>query len=128
MACTAGIPPELSRMRVAILIATARSSVRRLMLNAISGLRAPTATAPPRGWIRGGPKSGARSGSVADLVADRLVLAATHVGETPPVGTQRRLAVEIDGQVEARGDLLAESPREVDALLDPRGCRGARTG
>ena len=55
----------------------------------------------------------------ADLVADRLVLAATHVGETPPVGPQRGRSVEIDGQVEARGDLLPESPREVDALLEP---------
>ena len=48
IACTAGIPPDDSRIVVAILRATARSSVARLMLKAISGLRAPTATAPPR--------------------------------------------------------------------------------
>ena len=101
IACTAGMPPEISRMAVAILMASARSSVRRLMLNAMSGLRAPTATAPPRGWSRAGPKSGARIGFVADLVAQRLVLAATNVGQPPSLGTQGGLAVEVDRQVEA---------------------------
>src|SRR6185436_13184224 len=62
--------------------------------------------------VRGAPRHR------ADLVADRLVLAATDVGETPPVRPQRRRSVQIDGQVEPRGDLLTESPREVDALLE----------
>ena len=41
-------PAGASRMVFAILMATPISSVRRLTL-AMSGLRAPTATAPPRG-------------------------------------------------------------------------------
>ncbi len=38
--------------------ATPMSSVARLTLNAMSGLRAPTATAPPRGCMRGGQSRG----------------------------------------------------------------------
>ena len=49
MAWMAGRPPDDSRIVCEIHFATLRSSVRRLTLKAMSGLRAPTATAPPRG-------------------------------------------------------------------------------
>src|SRR5918999_1086143 len=57
------------------------------------------------------------SGDAGDLVADGLVLAAAHVREPETLGSQRRGSVEVYGQLEARGDLLAEATREVDALL-----------
>ena len=58
---TPGKPPPRSRTIAAIARATSTSSVRRLTLNATSGRRAPTSTAPAAGSSRGGPKSGASS-------------------------------------------------------------------
>ena len=68
----------------------------RLTLKAISGLRAPTATAPPRGWSRSGPKSGSRSGFGADLRLQALVLAAAHVRQAAALRAQGRLTVQVD--------------------------------
>jgi len=59
MARTFFRPPEVSRTRLAIAFAGASSVPVRYMLNAISGLRAPTATAPAFP-ISCGPKSGSR--------------------------------------------------------------------
>ena len=58
---TAGSPPPDSRTLRAIRFATSTSFVSRLMFQAIRNGRAPTATAPARGCVRLGPKSGARS-------------------------------------------------------------------
>ena len=57
-------PPLCSRIERAIARAIRTSPVFRLALNATRNRRAPTAVAPAVGWMRGGPKSGARSGSL----------------------------------------------------------------
>ena len=49
-------------MALAIFFATSSRSVARLMLKAMSGMRAPMTMAPAVGCGRAGPKSGAQSG------------------------------------------------------------------
>ncbi len=105
---------------VAMRMARARSSVRRFTLKAISGLRAPTATAPPRGWSRAGPKSGTRSGLVPISSRRPSYCPRRTCGQPPSLRTERRVAVEVHRQLEAHRDLLAEAAGQVDALLDPR--------
>src|SRR6185437_3906826 len=57
-ACTPGRPPSRSRTAAAIARATSTSSVRRSTLNATSGGRTPSRTAPALGCSRAGPYSG----------------------------------------------------------------------
>ncbi len=51
-------PPLLWRMAAAIFLAMSSRSVFRLMLYAMSAMRAPTTEAPAEGWGAAGPKSG----------------------------------------------------------------------
>ena len=67
---TPGKPPPRSRTTAAISRA-ASSGPRRFTLNAISGLRAPTRTAPADGIERAGPKSGASSPASTGAAAPR---------------------------------------------------------
>ena len=89
------------------------------MFQAMRNGRAPTQVAPPRGWVRAGPKSGSRP-RVAISVAEALVLAAAHVGQLDPVGPGRGRRVQVDGEVEAGRDPAPEVAGEVDALVERR--------
>ena len=55
IAFTCRKPPLLWRMALAMRLATSRSDVPRLMLYAMSGMRAPMTVAPAEGWGAGGP-------------------------------------------------------------------------
>ena len=98
MAWTAGIPPEVSRMVVAILMANASSSVREFDVERDQWLagadrHCPAARVVPCRAEVGRPRRIGR-----DLIADRLVLAAAHVREAPAFGTERRVAVKVTGR------------------------------
>ena len=60
------------------------------------------------------------SRGVADLVADRLVAAAAHVGEPDAVGSRRRARVQVDREVEPVRDPGTEPACQLDAVLERR--------
>ena len=64
MALTQGMPPSRSRISMAIRLARSRSSDSRLTLKAMSGKRAPMATAPAVACTRASPSSGVFKGSL----------------------------------------------------------------
>ena len=66
--------------------------------------------------------------ALVDLGLQPLVLAAPDVGELHPLGSRGRLRIEVDREVEAGRDPLAERPGERDAIVHRRVGRGGRTG
>ena len=68
----------------------------------------------------GRPEVGRALRRRADVVANALELAATHVGEILAVGARGGALVEEDGDAELAPDALAELARERDAVLHRR--------
>ena len=116
------VEPERAHAREAAACARARrprsrcaasSEPRRLTLNAISGLRAPTMTPPTAGSIRAGPKSG--SSSPASIRALQPLDAAAPVEGRPA----HRRRVDEHRQAE-RAEPLAERERRLPRALHVR--------
>ncbi len=115
IALTKRNPPELWRMALAIFFATSSRSVARLMLKAMSGIRAPMTMAPAAGCGRGGPKSGAHSGA-RHLRRQPFELATSDVLEVAAGRRRGRLFVEEDRNLESGGDFGRGVLRKRDAL------------
>ena len=121
MACTAGMPPDDSRIVSAIRCATARSSVREVDVERDERLagtdrhRAAPGMGARRAEVRGARRVRRRSRRGCASYCPRRTSASRRA-----LRPQRGRAVQVDRQLEARRDLLPEAAGEVDALLERR--------